>query len=208
MIDVPMTIANVARDIRDDQSSWAYDHRIHLPANLPAHYYTEDFRRTYACFKSAVAKVLQPGSIIEIGVGCGIAAMAFLHGCPTASYMGIDNDCEAERDFPIHPSRYVNELLAGRGHVKVADSTKMDRLPTAALVHIDGGHSYDDAYSDVLLAWRSNARWILVDDARYSTVSSATFDALHRKSPGSVDWAYFEDTWTGNILISRVKERP
>lgn len=203
-----LPIARVAYEIRHDQMSWSYDHRQALPSGLPQHYYSEEFRLTYASFKRSVASILQPDSIIEIGVGCGIAAMAFLNGCPTATYMGIDNDCETGRDFPVQPSGYVNGLLGTRGHVKIADSTKLDRLPEADLVHIDGAHDYDSCYLDVLLAWRSNARWILVDDARDSVVCAAVFDALRYKSPGSIDWAYFEDTWTGNILISRKKERP
>jgi hypothetical protein len=201
-----MTITKIAQEIRDNWST--YDHRPYLPEGLAPLYYTDEFRLGYAAFKAAIAEQLQPKSIIEIGVGLGISALAFLHGCPTATYVGIDNDAESGRDFPIKPSEFVGSLIKGRGRIWYRDSTKIDRLPPADLVHVDGGHSYEDAYNDVMLAWRSEARWILVDDARDSVVAAATFDALRRKSPGSVDWAYFEDTWTGNILISRVKERP
>lgn len=201
-----MTIARVAKDIREVWSN--YDHRPFLPSGLASFYYTEEFRLGYAAFKAAVTEQLQPKTIIEIGVGVGVSALAFLDGCPTATYIGIDNDAECMRDFPVKPSEFVQGLLGAYGRIWKKDSTKIDRLPPADLVHIDGDHSYEGAYNDVMLAWRSEARWILVDDARDSVVAAATFDALHRKSPGSVDWAYFEDTWTGNILISRVKERP
>src|SRR5580765_3139790 len=194
--------------IRHNYPISTYAHRRHLPTGGASLFYSEKFRLGYACFKREVARVIQPKRIIEIGVGLGISAMAFLDGCPNATYLGIDNDCEQDRDFPVIPSQFVGNLLGSRGRIRVADSTKIDRLPQVDLVHVDGGHSYDDAYNDVLLAWRSEARWILIDDARDSVVSAATFAALHRKSPGSVDWAYFEDTWTGSILISRVKERP
>ena len=200
------SISSIAFDIREHGST--YDHVPYLPLGLPEYYYTNDFRIGYAAFKAAVAAQIHPQSIIEIGVGVGVSALAFLYGCPTATYLGIDNDCESNRDFPVKPSEFVKKLLGDRGRIEVKDSTKIDRLPQVDLVHVDGAHDYDSCYLDVLLAWRSNARWILVDDARDSVVAAATMDALRFKSPGSVDWAYFEDTWTGNILISRVKERP
>jgi len=164
-------IANVALEIRDAGSD--YDHRPHLPSNLPNYYYTDEFRVGYACFKFIVAKVLQPKTIVEIGVGVGVSALAFLYGCPAASYIGIDNDCENGRNFPIKPSEFVKGLVGKRGTVIVTDSTKMDRLAPCDLAHVDGGHSYEDAFNDVMLAWRSNARWILVDDARDSVVDRA-----------------------------------
>ena len=200
------TIVQVAYDIR--VNPLPYDHRPHLPLHLADYYYTDEFMMRYASFKAAVAEQLQPNSIIEIGVGVGVSALAFLYGAPNATYLGIDNDCESNRDFPVKPSEFVKKLLGDRGRIEVRDSTTIDRLPQVDLVHVDGAHDYDSCYLDVLLAWRSNARWILVDDARDSVVAAATMDALRFKSPGSVDWAYFEDTWTGNILISSVKERP
>jgi len=201
-------LTDYVRQIRYFYPLSIYDHRPHLPMGVAPLFHTEKFRIGYACFKRAVARVIQPKRIIEIGVGLGVSALAFLDGAPNATYLGIDNDCEKDRDFPVKPSEFVRNLIGNRGSIRITDSANLDRLPPADLVHIDGDHSYDAAYNDVMLAWRSEARWILVDDARDSVVSAATFAALHRKSPGSVDWAYFEDTWTGSILISRVKERP
>lgn len=201
-------LTEYAERIRHDYPLSTYDHRNHLPTGIAPLFFSEKFRIGYACFKREVAHVLQPKRIIEIGVGLGISALAFLNGCPTAAYLGIDNDCESDRDFPVKPSEFVSKLLGNHGRIEVKDSSTIDRLPAADFIHIDGGHSYDAAYNDVMLAWRSDIKWILVDDARDSVVASATMAALHRKSPGSVDWAYFEDTWTGSILISRVKERP
>jgi len=201
-------LTEYASRIRHNYPLSTYDHRPFLPKNIAPLFFTEKFRLGYACFKREVAYVLQPKRIIEIGVGLGISALAFLNGCPSATYLGIDNDCETERDFPIKPSEFVSNLLGPKGKIEIKDSLTIDRLPAADLIHIDGGHSYGDAYSDVMLAWRSDIKWILVDDARDSVVAAATMAALYRKSPGSVDWAYFEDTWTGSILISRIKERP
>ena len=204
----PGTLTNAAWYIRGLYRRSTYDHRPFLPAGIPDYYHTEEFRIGYAAFKREVAAVLQPKSIVEIGVGIGVSALAFLDGAPNATYFGIDNDCESNRDFPVTPSEFVGNYLGNRGKIWLKDSTKIDRLPAGDLIHIDGSHEYDVAYLDTLLAWRSEFKWILVDDARDSVVSAAVFEALRRKASGSVDWAYFEDTWTGNLLISRVKERP
>src|SRR4030095_4935046 len=201
-------LTDYASKIRHSYPLSTYDHRPSLPMGVAPLFYTDKFRLGYACFKREVAKILQPKKIVEIGVGIGISALAFLDAIPTATYIGIDNDSEADKDFPITPSTFVAGLIDNRAKIILKDSAKIDRLPPSDLVHVDGDHSYEAAYNDVMLAWRSEARWILVDDARDSVVSAATMDALRRKSPGSVDWAYFEDTWTGSILISRVKERP
>src|SRR5258705_8446868 len=89
-------ISQYSRDIRELYPFSIYDHRPSLPSGLPNYYQTEQFRIGYACFKYAVARILQPKTIVEIGVGVGVSAMAFLAGC-SAIYMGIDNDCESGR---------------------------------------------------------------------------------------------------------------
>ncbi len=44
----------------------------------------------YYRMKWAIAKVLQPESILEVGVRFGYSARAFLEACPDAVYTGID----------------------------------------------------------------------------------------------------------------------
>src|ERR1035438_10147495 len=49
----------------------------------------------YYRLKWAIARELQPATILEIGVRFGYSAFAFLDACPSASYFGIDADCDA-----------------------------------------------------------------------------------------------------------------
>jgi Methyltransferase domain len=185
-----------------------YDHRPSLPyfpADSP--FYLEQYRVGYACFKREVARVLAPKSILEIGIGCGIGALAMMDGAPPHTlYVGIDNN---EARFPttpaIVPTEFVSQWMSERGYqhnLIVADSQSLTSIPHADLVHVDGDHSREGARHDVRLAWESGAAWILCDDARDSSVCAGVFDALsidlHR---GSVEWAYFNDTWTGSVLI-------
>src|SRR5215469_18824935 len=46
----------------------------------------------YYRMKWAIARVLQPRSILEIGVRFGYSALAFLNASPSARYLGIDLD--------------------------------------------------------------------------------------------------------------------
>lgn len=198
----------VAAEIESRYRQSFYDHRPLLPnfaADSP--FYLEQYRVGYACFKREVARVIAPKVIVEIGIGCGIGALAMMNGAPpNCVYEGIDND---EADFPvepkIRPTEFVATLLRPAFHlhsIRVADSKRLKKIPKADLVHVDGDHSREGARNDVALAWRSGAAWILVDDARDATVVAGTFDAIAMDMRrGSVEWAYFNDTWTGSILI-------
>jgi hypothetical protein len=187
-----------------------YDHRPFLPPSDPSllvseAMLTEEFRIGHACFKREVARVLQPTSILEIGIGVGVAARAFLDGCPSAFYIGIDNDYDFEKSFLVKPSEFVEGLLTRLGcnyEIMVDDSQEMMGFPKCDLVHLDGDHSRKAVLHDFTLAWRSGARWILCDDCRDSGVVAGIFDALNGcLDRGTVEWAYFPDTWSGSILI-------
>lgn len=185
-----------------------YDHKPSLPQldpSIPSSsaMMTEQYRVGYACFKREVARVLQPKSILEVGIGMGTSAMAFLDGCPTATYVGLDNN--SGEDFLVKPSDYVSGLLSSgkfKNRIQIGNSQEMSEFPHCDLVHVDGDHSRQGVRHDVTLAWRSEAKWILCDDARDAGVVGGIFDAIHGYlRRGNVDWAYFPDTWTGNILI-------
>lgn len=160
----------------------------------------------YADFKRKIAAFIQPRDICEIGIGMGVAALAFLEASPFGvTYTGIDNDYEYGKKFSERPSDYVTKLLGDHGYhaqVIVADSRTLPELPGRwyDLVHIDGDHSADAVMSDVILAWQAGSKWILCDDARDTEVCRGIFNALHALRRGSVDWAYYPEG-TGNILI-------
>lgn len=184
-----------------------YDHRPDAPEwdrNFP-YLMTEQFRRGYACFKYAVAKILQPRTIVEIGVGAGTAARAFLSACPTAHYYGID-DGSKDRGDDVHLISYTRDRMAERGYsheFQIADSMTLSSAPRADLFHVDGAHDFAHALNDTKLALASGSEWILVDDARDPIVAAAAHMAVFGVGGAVYEWTHFEDTWTGSILIHR-----
>jgi Methyltransferase domain len=196
-----------AGDIREAYLISNYDHKPNLPGYDQNHAFiqTEQFRRGYAAFKHCVARVLQPRSIVEIGIGSGVAAFAFLAACPEAHYTGIDDGSKdkEESGMALPHVRHILDMLDRKYEIIIKDSMKLPSAPKADLFHVDGGHDYEHALNDCRLAWGSGSEWILVDDARDPTVASAAMLAAF-SARVMFHWAYFEDTWTGSILFHRV----
>lgn len=208
----PDAISTVAAKIREAARTCTYDHRPFLhPADADiAAKLTEEFRAGYAAIKWAVSKVIQPKAICEIGVGGGLAALAMLDACPTAAYVGIDS-CRYEDDLAVPLLGHVEEQfikLKRHGRILRQDSKSLKKLPGEFdLVHVDGDHSFEYARHDLAMAFASGVPWILVDDARDNQVVAGIFTALYALRPGSTEWAMFEDTWTGSILIYTGRNR-
>lgn len=70
-----------------------YDHRPFMPEMIKEKFphMMEDNQLQYSRFKRAVAEILQPRTIYEVGTGWGVSARAFLDGAPDAYLYGIDN---------------------------------------------------------------------------------------------------------------------
>jgi len=189
-----------------DRVEFTYDHRPYLDPFDEAFSAknTDDYRRRYACFKYAVAKVLRPRTIVEIGVGSGVSALAFLHARPLLRYIGLDiGEWSARLGKPfLETVRAKLSALQFDFEILEGDSQLIDTMPECDLVHIDGNHTSEAVYHDMLSAWNSGAKWILCDDACDPAVGAGIFRALQvGLDRGSVDWAYFGDTWSGDILI-------
>lgn len=196
-----------AGDIREAYLVSDYDHVPMIPDYDKNHPFigTEQFRKGYAAFKHCVARVIQPKTICEIGIGSGVAALAMLAGAPSAHYTGIDDGSkDAEESGMALP--HVRRMLDEKGYkyeIVIKDSMKLPSAPKVDLFHVDGSHDYEHALNDVRLAFASESEWILVDDARDPTVASAAMLSAF-SARVMFHWAYFEDTWTGSILLHRI----
>lgn len=207
------TIVAVARQIREElhgdylRHEWSdlitpdepdYEHK-----KLP------EFHRGYMALKCAVAEVIRPKRICEIGVCTGLSAMAFLHAVPDAFYCGVDNASMGAENLKVAEKRFRERGFWFRLHYK--NTNHLYELPDTNeglfdLVHVDGGHERPTAKHDTLLAWHAthSKAFILVDDCRDRNVCLGVFDALAELTlDRELEWAYFEDSWNGNILISK-----
>lgn len=198
-VEAAFQIENIYRTLRYDHRPYLDEHDEELTIKM-----TEDYRVRYACFKYAVAKVLAPSRIVEIGIGSGVSALAFLYAAPTARYVGLDIG-EWEKRLGHNFLDAVDRKMSALGfhhQVILGDSQSVDTFQWCDLCHIDGDHSTAATRHDFTAAWRGKARWILVDDAQDPAVAAGVFESLSLDlDRGSVDWAYFGETWTGNILV-------
>lgn len=118
----------------------------------------------YYKLKWAIANVLKPASILEIGVRFGYSAAAFLHGHPAAHYVGIDLDidCYGGTKGAINWAKEITQEFATK--FIVADTQEMERFPGDIydLIHIDGQQDGDGSFHDLELAIKQG-RYVLLD---------------------------------------------
>lgn len=156
----------------------------------------------YYRLKAAIAAVLQPQSILEIGVRYGYSAAAFLHGSPGASYLGIDIDsdsCGGHR----HAIAWARRILAGkRTEFLVANSQTMARFPGTVydLVHVDGQQDGDGTYHDLTLAVQQG-RYVLVDGYFWTMTNFNCINEFLMRHKDVVEFYSVVPGYAGELLI-------
>lgn len=193
-------IAIVADRIRRVQAECTYDYRKDIDPSILAEFphINEDYHVVYGKNKYAVARVLRPTTIYEVGIGWGLSARAFLYGWPWTTYFGIDNGAIG-----------VNVLKAiswSSGLYQITDSDALEKFVhpygRIDLIHIDGCHERAHKKRDVVKALQSGAEWLLVDDMHNQQVAAGTFDAFYEAWDGScIPMVCMENSHTGGMLF-------
>jgi predicted O-methyltransferase YrrM len=125
------------------------------------------------CYESkhALAILVQPRCILEIGVRAGYSAFSFLAACPQARYVGVDNNSDTHGGFRgaiEHAREILRPFGASILEICSADFAKRwernHEPPVFDLVHIDGEHTTEGCFADLLLATQCHPRVIVVDD--------------------------------------------
>ena len=118
----------------------------------------------YYRMKWAIARVLKPESILEIGVRFGYSALAFLNASPSAQYVGIDIDSPSFGGSPGALDWARKACSQYQAKFILADSTEMERFPGGPydLIHVDGQQDGEGTLHDLILA-SAQASYILVD---------------------------------------------
>ncbi len=191
-------MSEISELIRYRQRKCTYDYRETLPQSIMDKYphIAQDYHVAYGRNRFVVARVLQPKNIFEIGVGWGISARAFIAGCPTARYYGIDNGDIGDITMPGDLQWWSAD----------SDDLRVFQMPTPYtipdLIHIDGSHDRAHKKRDCIKAIQSGAEWMLVDDMHASPVAAGTFDAFDEVWDGScIQMTLMENSHTSGMLF-------
>jgi 2-polyprenyl-3-methyl-5-hydroxy-6-metoxy-1,4-benzoquinol methylase/predicted O-methyltransferase YrrM len=169
-----------------------------------AHLFTEwvDYYR----LKWAIAKVIQPRSIFEIGVRYGYSAQAFLAAAPEACYVGIDLDSN-EYGGEIGAIDWARKALDQYdADIQLGDSQKMSAFPGDRydLIHVDGQQDGDSTYLDLVKALKQG-RYILVDGYFWSSENYQGCNAFLKDNKELIEYYFVIPGYAGELLI-KVKE--
>jgi 2-polyprenyl-3-methyl-5-hydroxy-6-metoxy-1,4-benzoquinol methylase len=161
---------------------------------------------SYYRTKWAIAKVLQPSSILEIGVRYGYSALAFLNASPSARYVGIDLDVSSFGGSVGAIDWARKACLEYQAELIIADSTEMDRFPGGRydLIHVDGQQDEQGTMHDLVRA-SAQASYILVDGffwSRSNFLSASEFLFRYRDI---IEFYEVVPGYAGELLV-KIKE--
>jgi hypothetical protein len=178
-----------------------FDFRRFAAANDPLSHLFEDWLLYYR-LKFAIAKVLQPQSILEIGVRYGYSAITFLEACPTAKYLGIDLDVDTfgGSQGTLEWARKITKNYDAT--FLIADTQLMDHFPGQLydLVHIDGQQDGAGTFHDLRRAILQ-ARWILLDGYFWTQENFVNANDFLLKYKDLIRYAVAIPGYAGELLI-------
>ena len=120
-------------------------------------------------------KLLQPTSILEVGVSRGYSSVAMGLGCkiPPTQFFLIDSELDG---IPITEaihniqSIFQNSII----YPLISDSQVIQALPNnfiADISHVDGCHSYEGVQKELSLVYPCTHRYIIVDDTNVDYIA-------------------------------------
>lgn len=178
-----------------------YDFRNYaFPGDKFSHIFNEwvDYYR----MKFAIAKMIRPTSILEIGVGYGYSAITFLKASENATYLGIDNNSNTFGKNKV-TGNWAKEITKNyKAEFMLADSQSMTTLPGDFydLIHIDGQQDGDGTFHDLELALEKG-KWILVDGYFWSDENLLSATYFLNKYKDFIEFAVTIPSYVGELLI-------
>jgi 2-polyprenyl-3-methyl-5-hydroxy-6-metoxy-1,4-benzoquinol methylase len=163
----------------------------------------------YYRLKWAIARIIKPQRILEIGVRYGYAAHAFLDASPQSDYTGIDLDSAVAGGVPgaIHWAAQI--LQPFQAELVVADSQRMSRFPGDRydLIHLDGQQDGDSSFHDLQLAL-PQGEYILVDGYHWSNANFLAVNDWLLQHRDRLAWYGTIPGYAGELLIKPLPPRP
>jgi 2-polyprenyl-3-methyl-5-hydroxy-6-metoxy-1,4-benzoquinol methylase len=156
----------------------------------------------YYRLKWAIARILKPSSILEIGVRFGYSAAAFLNGSPDAHYVGIDLDSDQFGGVKgaIQWAREITRSF--KADFLVDDTQKMQQFPgdTYDLIHVDGQQDGDGSFHDLEIAFQQG-RFVLVDGYFWTQQNFTSVSEFLLRYADLVEWYGVIPGYAGELLI-------
>ncbi len=161
----------------------------------------------YYRMKYSICKVVNPKTILEIGVRYGYSAIAFLKASSGVKYVGIDNDSDmyGEEKDAIYWAKRIT-----KGHDTefiFADSQDLDEFPGVChdLIHIDGRQDGDGTFNDLEKSIRKGC-YILVDGYFRTKENMLSSTYFLEKYKNFIEFAIIIPGYAGDLLI-KVSDR-
>lgn len=187
--------------ILDIYKTCTYDFRLDACSQDPLTDLFDEWVDYYR-LKWAIAKALQPTSILEIGVRYGYSARAFLDASQKARYVGLDADLPA---FGGHPGAlaWAEESLKGFDVELIKENSQsLTKFPGDQydLIHIDGQQDGDGTFHDLDLAL-NQGRHILIDGYLWTRQNFLAANEWLWLNKAVIEWVITIPGYAGEMLI-------
>ena len=162
----------------------------------------------YYLLKYAVARALQPKSILEIGVRFGYSARAFLEASPRASYLGIDNRSEEFGGGGPDAALWAVRILAPYDAKFIeGDSQQMTSFPGQHydLTHVDGQQDGEGMYRDLWKAFDCST-FVLLDGFTWTRKNYEGVSRFLLDRRRDIDYYFVIPGYAGELLIKVAEE--
>jgi len=164
-------------------------------------YFFPDWLLRYR-IKHVICSILQPKSILGIGVRYGYAARTFLDASPSAHYLGLENNSTAS-GISKTAFTWAQQITANFDAMFMsADTQQLCSLPDGPydLVHIEDQRDGDSVYHDLELAL-VKGRWILLEGVLGADQVMQSSTSFLKKYERFVDYSAIIPGQTGHLLI-------
>jgi hypothetical protein len=157
------------------------------PWDFRAQEFYDEYRAKYA-----LAKMIRPRSILEVGVRFGYSARSFLMAAPEASYVGLDLDEPSWGPYTGIPRLWAEtrlQELYPRNDIwtiRTNTQTEPQRRSPADLVHIDGDHSFEGTLRDLITFFPICLGVMVVDDYLEIAPVRAAVDIFCAQHPEAI----------------------
>jgi SAM-dependent methyltransferase/predicted O-methyltransferase YrrM len=182
-----------------------YDFRKEACPEDPLSHLFEEWVDYYR-LKSAIASVIRPKKVLEIGVRYGYSAFAFLDGYPRLHYTGMDLDSNSFGGVKGAIDWARAKLPQKQSTIIIADSQTFSEFPGGDydLIHVDGQQDGDGTFHDLRVALRQS-KFILVDGFLWTIQNYQSANEFLIRNKAFIEYYCVIPGYAGELII-RVKD--